>query len=138
MKPSKINFGSSKPGGSIFNKNKKAAKVHYKSDTPNIEDDAVTELTALQIAFREKAAQEKALQDQNVEGDYFSVIVFKNQAQRDRFYELLGVKEDDLQYVNGDKLIKALELKIEEVNQKTPGRFKCNKEILNLSINPFS
>lgn len=89
--------------------------MSYKSETPDIEADAEEELTELQKAFREKARKEKELQDKNVDTEFWSCIVFKSRQQRDEFCQLLGVSEEDSQYLNGQKLIKALQLRIEQV-----------------------
>lgn len=134
MKTSKINFGS-KSNTSIFAKKEKPAAVQYSSDTPDIESDCIDELTDLQKAFREKAKKEKELQDKNTSSDFWSCIVFQNEEQRNRFYELLGLKEEDNQYINGRKLIQALEMQIDTMETKAPGKFKCNKDILQLAIN---
>lgn len=109
-------------------------KLDYGDGDPNLEQDAETELTELQKEFKESARKETELKEQNTSSEYYSVIVFKTQAQRDQFYEQLGITHDDNQYIDGQKLIKALQLKIDEINLKNPGRFKCNAEILNLAF----
>lgn len=91
----------------------------------------------MKVAFREKAKEEAVLKEKNTSSEFWSCVVFRDQNQRDRFFELLGIKEKDNQYINGKKLIKALELKIDLLEEKSPGKFRCNKEILELSINPF-
>lgn len=135
MKNSKINFGA-KPGKNIFEKTAKTAKIQYSSEVPNIEKDAQEELTELQIQFRQKAKAEKELQDKNTNSDFWSCVIFKTQDERDQFLKLLGITAEDNQYINGSKLIKALELKMEEIQVKTPGRFRCNKDIFDLSLTP--
>ncbi|HRQ17719.1 MAG TPA: hypothetical protein PL085_11625 [Agriterribacter sp.] len=132
----KIKFGGNK-SKPLFEKKVKYAKVQY-GEAKDIEKDAEMELNELQLAFREKAKAkaEKELQDKNTEGDFFSCIVFKDQNQRDQFLELLGINEVDGQYINGQKLITALELRIAHLNEKAPGKFRCNKDILELSMVP--
>lgn len=130
MNNSKINFG-----GTSFGVKKKPVKIIY-SDKENIEADSLTELNELQIAFREKAKKEKELQDTNTDSEFWSCIVFRNRQQRDQLYEILKISQTDNQYINGKKLIDALELKINIIEAKQPGKFRCNAEILNLSIEP--
>lgn len=135
-----ISFAGNKGSKSkkpLFEKKVKPVSVKYNSEDPNIEDDAEVELTELQVKFRENAKREKELKEKNTSSEFWSCIIFKTQEQRDQFYELLGVKSDDNQYIDGQKLIKALEMKIETYNEKAPGKFKVNKEILNLSVNPI-
>ena len=132
MSISKIKFT-----GQLFTKiPKKPPVVSFSSKEKDIESDAKDELSALQVAFREKAKKEKELMDKNTSSEFWSCIVFKTQEQRDKFYELLGVKSEDNQYINGQRLIKALELAIDTVEGGNPGKFKCNKDILALSVNP--
>jgi hypothetical protein len=132
-----IQFGmKNKKGGGMFEKKVKPVDIKYSSDEPNIEQDAEVELTELQKQFREKAKQEAELKEKNTSSEFWSMIVFKTQEQRDQFYEMLGVTSEDNQYINGQKLIRALEMKIETFNEKTPGKFKVNRDILDLSIKP--
>lgn len=128
----KIKFGSKKSKG-LFEK--QPVKIKY-SEPPNIEKDAEIELNELQAAFRDKAKAEKELKEKNVDGVFWSCVVFKTQEQRDRFLELLSLTGSDEQmlFVNGQKLIKALELKIDQIEMKTPGKFRCNKEIADLAM----
>lgn len=133
MKPSKITFGSKQKKPLFGNSN--LIKLKY-ANPKNIEADAKMELNELQIAFRDKAKAEKDLQDKNTGGDYFTCIIFKDQDQRDQFFALLNITGDDLQYINGQNLIKALEMNIQHIESTTPGKFRCNREILALSLKP--
>lgn len=128
-----ISFGLKKKP--LFEKKVKPVPIIYESDEPNIEIDSQTELSDLQKSFRERAAASEKEKEKNTNSEFWSCVVFKNKEQRDRFCELLGIKEPDLQYINGQKLIKALELRIEQVDYK-PGKFKANKDILELSMKP--
>ena len=127
----KISYSTKKKP--LFEKKPKFVNIEYEGE-PNIETDSITELTELQKQFREKAKAEAELKEKNTNSEYWSCVVFQNQEQRDQFFELLGVKEADNQYINGKKLIKALELRIETLEQKAPGKFRCNREIAELSI----
>lgn len=129
----KIDFGGKKKK-QMFPEQKQ--KIEY-GEVPNIENDTELELTELQKSFREKAKKEADLKKKNTGTEFWSCVVFETQEQRDRFFEILGIKEKDNQYINGKKLIKALELKIETLESGAPGKFKCNKEIVELSIKPI-
>jgi hypothetical protein len=131
----KIKYGSQGGKKSIFVKQPKTTKIDYPGE-PNLEVDTEVELNELQKQFREKAKKEAELKEKNTSSEYWSCIIFENQEQRDSLYELLGLRESDNQYINGKKLIRALELKIAEINEKAPGKFKCNKELLELSMKP--
>ncbi len=132
MAASKIKFGGAF-GGKTPSQSK-LKKIVYPEGKPNLERDADIELTELQKDFKEAARKETQMKEDNTNCEFFSVLVFKTMAQRDEFLKLLSIKEYDNQYVSGEKLIKALELQIEKVNLKDPGKFKCNKEILNLAM----
>lgn len=99
-----------------------------------MEKDSIVELTELQKDFREAAKKEEKMKTDNTNSEFFSVLVFKTQEQRDKFYTLLNIKADDMQYIDGQKLIAAMELNIEKVNLKNPGKFKCNVDIANLAL----
>lgn len=129
---SKIKFGGTFAPKSV--PKSKLKKIEYPSGKPDTERDSEIELTELQKDFKEAAKKETELKDNNTNAEFFSVVVFKTQKQRDDFMSLLNIKSPDNQYINGEKLIQALELQIEKVNLKDPGKFKCNKEILNLAM----
>lgn len=133
MKPSKIKFGSGF-GGGIPTNSKGKRPIVYPGKVPNVEADTIVELTELQKDFKAAAKKETELHEANTNSEFYSVLVFKTQAQRDAFYKLLGIDSKDLTYISGQKLIKALQLKIDEVEIKNPGKFKCNVEILNLAM----
>jgi hypothetical protein len=123
----KINYGNGKLAP------KPVHKINYPGE-PNIEVDSEVELNELQVAFREKAKAEKDMQVKNTDSEFWSCVVFKTKEQRDSFLKLLNINEEDAQYINGQKLIKALELRIEQIEEKAPGKFRCNAEILELCI----
>lgn len=132
---SKINYGGTFGGKTGFPQKKlKTKKIDYPKGPRSVEADSVIELTELQKDFREAAKKEEQMKADNTNSEFFSVLVFKTQAQRDAFYEKLGIKSDDLQYIDGQKLIAALELNIQKVNLKDPGKFKCNVDIANLAL----
>ncbi|MBO9657506.1 MAG: hypothetical protein J7527_01645 [Chitinophagaceae bacterium] len=135
MSTFKINYGSNKK--QLFDK-KPVSTVNYSSKDPDIEQDSMEELSDLQLAFREKAKKEAELKKKNTGSEFWSCIVFQDENQRNEFYRLLGIKEGDLQYINGKKLIEGLKLNIATTKTKAPGKFKCNQEILNISIKPDS
>jgi hypothetical protein len=131
---SKIKFGgtfSKLPGSGTA----KVTKVAYTNPKEkNIEQDSLDELTELQKQFKENAKKERELKAQNTNSEFWSCLIFKTQEQRNQFMELLGLSQDDYQYVDGQKLIKALGLKIEEIKLRNPGKFKCNAGILELAM----
>lgn len=120
----------------LFEPKVKKRKIEYDSSVPNIEKDAEKELTELEIAFRERVKDTNKIKDAENNTEYWSCIIFENQEQRDRFYELLGVKTPDNQYISGKKLIRGLELSIETGVIKPPKKFNTNKDILEMSIKP--
>jgi hypothetical protein len=132
MASSKIKFGGTFAPKEV--PKSKLKKITYPGGKPNTERDSDIELTELQKDFKEAARKETKLMADNTNAEFFSVIVFKTQEQRDLFISILNIKTEDNQYIHGEKLIKALELKIDAVNLKDPGKFKCNAEILNLAM----
>lgn len=124
-------FGSS---NSILGPKLKTKKIEYPDGPKSVESDSIVELTQLQKDFKEAARKEEQLKADNTNTEFLSVIIFKNNAQRDEFYNQIGIKGTDLQYIDGQKLIAALELNIQKVNLKNPGKFKCNLEIANLAM----
>lgn len=134
MATSKINYGA-KFGKTGFPQPKlKTKKIEYPAGPRSVEKDTIVELTELQKDFREAAKKEEQMKADNTNSEFFSVLVFKTQEQRDKFYTLLNIKSDDMQYIDGQKLIAAMELNIEKVNLKNPGKFKCNVDIANLAL----
>lgn len=133
----KINYGAKQKTG-IFTKKEKPVKIAYATDEPNIEIDAAQELTELQKAFRVKAQAEKATKDKNLEGVFWSCIVFKSQEQRDELLQLLGIfgSDEENVFLNGQKLLNALKGRHEDVKTVPPGKFKVSKDILSLSMQP--
>lgn len=131
----KINFGGKK-AKPLFEKKVDTPVIDYGDGQPDIEHDAKTELTQLRAEFREKAKKEQELKAKNTSSEFWSCIVFQDQEQRDRFFQLMGITEPDNQYINGLKLIKALELKMDSLETSQPGKFKVNRDILKLSIKP--
>ena len=132
MAKGKINYGGTFAEKQI--PKSKLRKIEYPVGKANTERDSDIELTELQKDFKEAAKKETQLKDSNTNADFFSVVVFKTKSQRDDFLSLLGIKSEDNQYINGEKLIQALELSIQQVNLKDPGKFKCNTEVLNLAM----
>lgn len=127
-----INYGSkNKP---LFKKPLK--KIEYSSESLNLEQDSIEELSEVQKEIKKAMKNEKDTRNLNTDADYFSQIIFESKEQRNKFYELLGIKETDNQYINGKKLIKALELQIETDILNKKKSFSVNKEILELSIKP--
>lgn len=123
--------------GGIFTKKQKPPikerEFQYSAPDLDIQQESLEEIEQVRESFREKAKQEIDLKKSNTDAENFTCIVFQNSEQRNSFFEQLGFKSDDLQYVNGLHLMRALEMRIDSINKKTPGRFRCNKDLLTLS-----
>lgn len=107
---------------------KKAKAIKYSSATPNVQQDSKDELLAVtdsKISLARKA--ESKLADDNTDANYFTVVTFNNSAQLNEFYQKLGLKLSDPQYIDGLALAKKLGIEITTPSRPVPGAFKINK-----------
>lgn len=132
---SKINFGAKNLPSA---KKIKTTPVQYTSPTPDLQQDSIDELSELEKQMKEqfkaKAKHEAALKDANTSTEFYSVIVFKTEAQRDDFLDKIGIRERDNRFISGERFSQAVGINVEKVNLKNPGKFQCNKDIANLAL----
>jgi hypothetical protein len=114
--------------------NKKAKKIIYPQGKKNVQADALAEVNTVRQAFIDKAKAEKDLFEENVDANYFTVVYFNNSGQLDEFLKKAGIKTDDKQFIDGKKLARLLGVLIETPDRKTPGNFKINKNIIDLTL----
>ncbi|MDR1199993.1 MAG: hypothetical protein LBK94_13455 [Prevotellaceae bacterium] len=131
-----------KPEKFVFGQKKKTKQIDvpYSSETPNFESDSKDEVDFLTQKFIEQRKHEEQVKQDNTDSCHYCVLCFKNRLQLEEFYEKAGIDyskdgiDGDCQILNGLKVAKKLKIDISDVNLKTPGKFKCNKEILEMSM----
>lgn len=132
---SKINFGAKNLPTA---KKVKTTPVQYTSPTPDLQQDSVDELTELEKQMKEqfkaKAKHEAALKDANTSTEFYSILVFKTEEQRDAFLQQIGIQEKDNRFISGERFAQAIGINVEKVNLKNPGKFQCNRDIANLAL----
>jgi hypothetical protein len=122
------------------NKKIKQIDVPYSSENPNIESDSKDEIDMLTQKFIEQKKHEEKVKQDNTDSFHYCVLCFKNRLQLQEFYDKAGINfrddgiDGDPQILNGSKVAKKLKIDILNVNLKAPGKFKCNKDILEMSM----
>ncbi len=82
------------------------------SDTGDIEADAKAEVTALQQAFRDRAAQEAARMQDATDTGYYTCVVFENRAQCEAWLLAIGkLGKGDL-YLDGRDLAEFMKISL--------------------------
>lgn len=76
------------------------ADVEY---TGNIEEDAARELTALEQAYRERAANEANRFYAATDSEYWACVCFRSREEREAFMRAIG-EDPDTKYITGDRL----------------------------------
>lgn len=113
---------------------KQAKKITYTSKKRNVESDAMDEVNTVINEFSRKAKAEVDLFKENVDANYFTVILFNNHSQLEEFFQKIGLKPKDRQFVYGKDLCRKLNITLDTPDRKTPGNFKINKSILDLTL----
>ncbi len=111
---------------------KKAEKdiVKYKSEIPNIESDAQDEINHIHKEFGKSKQKEIDHYKEQTSTDYYSVIFFKNKAQRQQFYELakiLDIVDESGRFIKGESFAEKLNIPLSKVDIKKTTNFKVNK-----------
>jgi len=88
---------------------------------PDLEDPekaADQELTALQVGFRERAAQEAARFGEVTASGYYLVLVFQNEDQCDAFADASGVDHKGEVFIDGRDMARAMKIDLPKVETK--------------------
>ncbi|MCF3107307.1 hypothetical protein LL912_00810 [Niabella sp. CC-SYL272] len=117
------------------NKNisKKAPAKKMKSTDTNIEVDSLAEVNEI-IEYSAKAKAERDKFKENTDANYFTVVTFNNSAQLDEFFNKLGIRLSDKQYIDGKQLAKKLGITIETPDKVAPGAFRISQKLKDMTL----
>lgn len=104
-----------------------------------LERDTEEEVSETLRQFKEGVKAENALRDDNIDPNFYSVLIFNNHRQREAFFRGVGVKcneRTNLKFINGVKLAEAMGIELPKSTSTEAGRFKVNRELLSFCLNP--
>lgn len=116
-------------------------KMVYKTPPLNatLESDTHEEISETLKQFREGVKNENATRDDNIDPNFYSVIVFNNHHQRETFFKAVGVKcneKTNLKFINGVRLAELMGIELPKSSSNEAGMFKVNRELLSFCLNP--
>lgn len=135
----KIAGGSTSGANDVSIIPKHKMKYQKPDQSASLESDVEEEVSETLKQFRESVQKENALRDDNIDPNFYSVIVFNNSRQRQAFFRALKVKCTDrtnLKFINGVKLAEVLGIALPESSSNEAGKFKVNRELLSFCHNP--
>lgn len=116
-KPSAQRVGLGKLHGTTFEMRKPVKpeadpfrNIDYKDDH-DVEKTQKQEVTALQQAFRDRAAREKTRFERATDSEFWFAVCFKTREQKEHFLTQLDVKDLGDKYLDGEAVAKRLGLK---------------------------
>jgi hypothetical protein len=112
----------------IKNKAFEAKKPVEMPEKQNLEDECVEELNELS----QKLKAESNMKKDNIDANYFGVLVFNNASQYDEFLNKLGVRLADKQYIDGKAFAKKIGITIETPDKPAPKKFNSGSRFAEL------
>ena len=103
-------------------------KVEYPKEG-GLQSETKAELTTLQQNYRNSLKATDKTKATATDVEYYSVIYFKNEAQRKEFYDLINASElikNYNKFIKGEDLAKALNIPLTPVIITPPNKFKSS------------